>query len=153
MGTPYIDVYTSFLGRINDNTFVQEMAETLIVDDLKNLMVMAINDFKFPVTDLSNRDDLLEEFVNTLNDQEVDILARYMKAELAQRCVTDWRLVYPQYQTKDFQPAGTPANLLSKLGAYAKDAMADADKRSSYYHRAYNHKPYDFSKLAGSNNG
>lgn len=154
MGTPYADIYESFLGRIDDNTFVQDMADTLVAYDLLNLMKMAINDFKFPVSDLSNRDDGYDlEFVDILDAQEVDILARYMKAELAQRCVTNWRLVYPQYQAKDFEPAGSPANHLEKISKYSKEAMKDADKMSSIFHRAYRHNPYNFSKLSGSNNG
>lgn len=150
MGTPYGEVYESFLNRVNDNSFVQEMSKTLVTEDLYGLMRIAINNFKFPISDLENRDDELEKFNDNLVEQEIDILARYMKAELAQRCMTDWRLVYPQYQTKDFGFAGTPAYHLAKLADYAKMAMKDADKRSGMLHRAFRHRPYDYTKLSGS---
>ena len=50
MNTPYSEIYENFLMRLNDNSFIQEQADYLIEDDLLGLMKLAIEDFKFPIT-------------------------------------------------------------------------------------------------------
>ena len=150
MGTPYSQVYESFLTRINDNSFIQEQADYLVEDDLCNILKIAIENFKFPVSDLTNRDDDSGAFSDVLSPQEINVLAHYMKYEWASRCVANFRLVYPQYQAKDFQQTGSPANHLDKLRIYAKEVWNEAEKASNTFHRAYEHKVYDYSKLAGS---
>lgn len=151
MGTPYSEVYESFLMRINDNSFIQEQADYLIEEELLAIMKMAIENFKFPSTNLYNRDDSAQSFLDTLLPQEIQVLGLYMKYEWASRCVANFRLVYPQYQARDFQQAGSPANHLDKLRVYAKEVWKEAESASSRFHRAREHKVYDYGNWAGSN--
>lgn len=152
MSTPYTTIYDSFLSRLNDNEFAKESAEYIVEDDLKAILKIAINKFKFPKSNLRDRNDSAAEFTDVLGEKEVEVLACYMKAEWAKRCVTNWRLIYPQYQAKDFQPAGSPANHLDKLQTYAKDTVREARKAESEFHRTPEDRPYNYKKLAGSNN-
>ena len=152
MSTPYTTIYGSFLARLDDNEFVKETAEYIVEDDLRDILKIAMNKFKFPVSDLRDRNDETSIFTDDLDDKEIEVIACYMKAEWAKRCVTNWRLISPQYQARDFQPAGSPANHLKELKGYAKDTVAEAKKAESTFYRSKGNKSYDYKKLAGSIN-
>ena len=94
-----------------------------------------------------------KKFNSELLPQEIQVLSLYMKYQWASRCVANFRLVSPQYQARDFQQAGSPANHLDKIRIYAKEVWFEAERASSRFHRAHQHRVFDYSKLAGSNNG
>lgn len=152
MGTPYTIIYESFLSRLGDNEYAKDASVELIESDLKDLLKISLQKFKFPRTDLSLRDDETATFLVDLEDSEIEVIACYMKAEWAKRCVTNWRLIYPQYQARDFKLEGSPANHLDKLQQYAKDCWTDAQVASSNFHRSIKYRPYNYGKIAGSTN-
>ena len=53
MGTPFVDVYNRFLGKITDDMYV-ELTPQDTIRDLRNLIIDAIPGFEFPRHDLYN---------------------------------------------------------------------------------------------------
>lgn len=53
MGTPFVDVYNRFLGKITDDMYV-ELTPQDTIRDLRNLIIDAIPNFEFPRKDLYN---------------------------------------------------------------------------------------------------
>lgn len=51
MGTPFVDVYNRFLGKITDDMYV-ELTPQDTIRDLRNLIIDAIPNFEFPRKDL-----------------------------------------------------------------------------------------------------
>lgn len=80
MATPFSDVYSVFLGQVNDDSFIpiDEAAEAIIDEDLESLLLLALDYFKFPRISLAYSN---ESFSATLGREEINILSRYMKAE------------------------------------------------------------------------
>lgn len=151
MATPFSDIYAVFLSQVRDDSFIAADTdeEAIIEQDLQDLLIIALDNFKFPRISLDNADG---SFTATLDRAEINVLAKYMKAEWASRLATDFRLVVPQYQTKDFKQAANPDSHLKTLIEYAKQCKIDADRAANLYHRTYNHTPYDYASLAGSEN-
>jgi hypothetical protein len=71
-------------------------------------MTNAITWFKFPRISLEFDDN---GFVDDLNNEEIQIIADFMKCEWLNRCIMTWENVKPLYEERDF----SQANLLDKL--------------------------------------
>ena len=108
-------------------------------------MINALSWFKFPRTSLEYDES---GFVNDLNNEEIQIIADFMKCEWLNRCIMTWENVKPLYEERDF----SQANLIDKLNSLHKAQEEKARWRESVYYRSRNGKPFDFSKLAGGNN-
>jgi hypothetical protein len=86
-----------------------------------------------------------EGFLNDLGNEEIQILADFMKCEWLNRCIMTWENVKPLYEEKDF----SQANLLDKLGEALETQEKKAREREAIYYRSRKGKPFDFSRLAG----
>ena len=53
MGTPFVDVYNRFLGKITDDMYV-ELTPQDTIRDLRNMIIEAIPGFEFPRKNLYN---------------------------------------------------------------------------------------------------
>lgn len=141
MGTALQDVYDAFLSKMLDDQWA-EWNEG-VEQDLYQLLIGAKAYFKFPRVNLNIENDC---FSDTLSNEEIQILATYMKCEWLNREILTWERIKPLYEERDF----SEANMLSKL----YDALADERKRAlrleSIYYRSINGKPWDYTKLAGS---
>ena len=105
--TPYQKVYDAFLVKMLEDEWVN-WTEEEVSQDLKGILEGAISWFKFPRVSL-DRDD--NGFINDLDNEEIQILACYMKCEWLNRTILTWENVKPLYEERDF----SQANLLDKF--------------------------------------
>ena len=141
--TPFRKVNEAFLSRILEDEWQHWMLEEA-EQDWYQIMINALTWFKFPRTSLEfNKDG----FINDLNNEEIQIIADFMKCEWLNRCIMTWENVKPLYEERDF----SQANLLDKLDDLYKAQEEKALRREAIYYRSIKGKPFDFSKLAGGN--
>lgn len=139
--TPFTAVYDAFLSRILDDEWQQWMIDEA-EQDWHQILSNAITWFKFPRVSLEYTE---EGFLNDLGNEEIQIIADFMKCEWLNRCIMTWENVKPLYEEKDF----SQANLLDKLGEALDSQEKKAREREAVYYRSRKGKPFDFSRLAG----
>lgn len=139
--TPFRKVNDAFLSRILEDEWQHWMLEEA-EQDWYQIMINALTWFKFPRTSLEFNED---GFINDLNNEEIQIIADFMKCEWLNRCIMTWENVKPLYEERDF----SQANLLDKLTGLYKAQEEKALRREAIYYRSIKGKPFDFSKLAG----
>ena len=141
--TPFRKVNEAFLSRILEDEWQHWMLEEA-EQDWYQIMINALAWFKFPRTSLEINE---EGFINDLSNEEIQIIADFMKCEWLNRCIMTWENVKPLYEERDF----SQANLLDKLDDLYKAQEEKALRREAIYYRSIKGKPFDFSKLAGGN--
>ena len=92
--TSFDVVYTAFQSKILDDEW-DTWTETEVEEDLFTLLQAAIARFKFPRVSLEYTS---EGFTDTLTNDEVQILASYMKCEWLNRNILTWENVKPLYE-------------------------------------------------------
>ena len=134
-------VYDAFLAKMLDDEWVnweeEEMAE-----DWRAILDGAITWFKFPRVSLDIADD---NFTADLSNEEIQILASYMKCEWLNRTILTWENIKPLYEERDF----SQANLLDKFNQTLAAEKKNAARLESKYYRSIKHKPFDYRQLAG----
>ena len=134
-------VYDAFLAKMLDDEWVnweeEEMAE-----DWRAILDGAITWFKFPRVSLDIADD---SFTADLSNEEIQILASYMKCEWLNRTILTWENIKPLYEERDF----SQANLLDKFNQTLAAEKKNAARLESKYYRSIGHKPFDYRQLAG----
>ena len=141
--TPFSKVYDAFLSRILEDEWQNWLIEEA-QQDWFQIMSNAITWFKFPRVSLEFDEN---GFVDDLSNEEIQIIADFMKCEWLNRCIMTWENVKPMYEERDF----SQANLLDKLKSLQDTQEEKAAKREANYYRSRKGKPFDFSKLAGGN--
>ena len=141
--TPFDTVYTAFLSKILDDEW-EGWDEEDIERDLFSLLQVAIARFKFPRVSL---DHTSEGFVGDLTNDEVQILATYMKCEWLNRNILTWENVKPLYSERDF----SQANLIDKFNKMLIAEQERARVLEGSYYRSVNKKPFDYTRLAQQN--
>lgn len=141
--TPYQKVYDAFLVKMLEDEWVN-WTEEEISQDLRGILEGAISWFKFPRISL-DRDD--NGFINDLDNEEIQILACYMKCEWLNRTILTWENVKPLYEERDF----SQANLLDKFNQLLETEKYNAIKLERIYYRSIKGKPFKYSNLAGNN--
>ena len=141
--TPFSKVYDAFLSRILEDEWQNWLIEEA-QQDWFQIMSNAITWFKFPRVSLEFDEN---GFVDDLSNEEIQIIADFMKCECLNRCIMTWENVKPMYEERDF----SQANLLDKLKSLQETQEEKAAKREANYYRSRKGKPFDFSKLAGGN--
>ena len=134
------DVYDAFLVKMLDDEWAN-WDEADMEEDWYNLLLGAIPYFKFPRVSLEIDDDC---FVESLNNEEIQILASYMKCEWLNRTILTWENVKPLYEERDF----SQANLLDKFNEMLAAEKKNARKLESLYYRSIDNKPFDYTQLA-----
>ena len=89
--TSYDKVYDVFLGQILEDEW-GEWTEEEVKRDLNSLMEAAIPWFKFPRVSLERGQD---GFVEDLSNEEIQIIATFMKCEWLNRTILTWENVKP----------------------------------------------------------
>ena len=102
----------------------------------------AIPQFKFPRVSLEINDEGL--FEDDLNNEEIQILATYMKCEWLNRTIMTWENVKPLYEERDF----SQANLLDKFNQMLTAELKNAERLEAKYYRSIKRQPYDYTRLA-----
>lgn len=141
--TPYQKVYDAFLVKMLEDEWVN-WTEEEVSQDLRGILEGAVSWFKFPRVSL-NRDD--KGFINDLDNEEIQILACYMKCEWLNRTILTWENVKPLYEERDF----SQANLLDKFNQLLEAEKYNALKLERIYYRSIKGKPFKYSSLAGNN--
>ena len=101
MATPFLKVYDAFLGRITADEWTLEEELAIVERDWQELLKIAIFRFKYPRVSLEIEEVTLNEeshtdtlkvyqFVNDLTNDEIQLLALYMKHEWVKRCIASW---------------------------------------------------------------
>lgn len=164
MATSFTKVYDAFLARITADEWTLEEELAIVERDWQELLKMAIFRFKYPRVDLeveeiTNGNDnpstsdsnviSVYQFVNDLTNDEIQLLALYMKHEWVKRCIASWENIRQLYADKDF----SQANHLSKLNELQEAVELEVHKAEGIYDRSRTKRPADlFKKLAGKKN-
>ena len=160
MATPFLKVYEAFLARITADEWTIEEELAVVERDWQQLLDMAILRFKYPRVSL-NKVELDPEtaccpdkifafgFEGDLNQDEIQLLALYMKHEWVKRCIASWENIRQLYADKDF----SQANHLDKLNKLQEAVADEVHKAEGIYDRSRDKRPADlFKKLAGKKN-
>ena len=134
-------IYDAFLGKMTEDEWEAWTEEEMAVD-FRNLLEAAIPWFKFPRVSLERTD---EGFVEDLKNEEIQILATFMKCEWLNREILTWENIKPLYVERDF----SQANLIDKLHKLLDREESKARKLERIYYRSIHYKPFDYTKLAG----
>ena len=138
--TSFDVVYTAFLSKILDDEW-DTWTEVEVEEDLFTLLQAAIARFKFPRVSLEYTS---EGFTDTLTNDEVQILASYMKCEWLNRNILTWENVKPLYDERDF----SQANLLDKFNNMLAAEQSQAAKLEATYYRSVKKRPFEYRRLA-----
>lgn len=159
MATPFVSIYDAFLARITADEWTLEEELAIVERDWQELLKMAIFRFKYPRISLDveeitppaeDPDQLVGyQFVNDLTNDEIQLLALYMKHEWVKRCIASWENIRQLYADKDF----SQANHLDKLNKLQEAVALEVHKAEGIYDRSRVKRPADlFKKLAGKKN-
>lgn len=138
--TSFDVVYTAFLSKILDDEW-DTWTEAEVEEDLFTLLQAAIARFKFPRVSLEYTS---EGFTDTLTNDEVQILASYMKCEWLNRNILTWENIKPLYEERDF----SQANLLDKFNNMLAAEQSQAAKLEAIYYRSVKKRPFEYRRLA-----
>lgn len=134
-------VYDAFLSKMLDDEYANWTRDE-VEEDLRSLLMAALPWFKFPRKSL---EIVGNQFIETLENQEIQIISTYMKCEWLNRTILTWENVKPLYEERDF----SQANLIDKFTQMLKEEKDNAKKLEAVYYRSINGKPFDYKKLAG----
>lgn len=124
MSTPYSVVDNSFLNKITDDYLLTLQSEDLH-SLINNYRKSAIPKFK-QCKKLHDRDDELEQFNQTLTDEEVEILANLMILEWLKPQINSIEVLKQTMSLKDYKMY-SQANHLDSLIALKKVTYAEID--------------------------
>ena len=150
MATPFLKVYDAFLARITADEWTLEEELAIVERDWQELLKMAIARFKYPRVSLDYEiNGPAHYFIEDLTNDEIQMLALYMKHEWVKRCVASWEHIGQLYTSKDF----SAANHLDKLNDLEARVALEVHKHEGVYDRSRGHSPAEiFRRLAGKNN-
>lgn len=159
MATPFLKVYDAFLARITADEWTLEEELAIVERDWQELLKMAIFRFKYPRISLDIEEvesELTDEhqlrhyqFTEDLTNDEIQLLALYMKHEWVKRCIASWENIRQLYADKDF----SQANHLDKLNKLEAAVEEEVHKAVGIYDRSRDKRPANlFKKLAGKKN-
>lgn len=138
--TSFDVVYDAFLSKILEDEW-EDWDEGELRQDLFTLLQAAIMRFKFPRVSLEiNKCGFVEDLTN----DEIQILATYMKCEWLNRTLLSWENVKPLYVERDF----SQANLIDKFNQMLAAEQANARRLEAVYYRSVNKKPFEYRHLA-----
>lgn len=160
MATPFLKIYDAFLARITADEWTLEEELAIVERDWQELLKIAIFRFKYPriSLDVEEVDSsaspqqgqlIAYQFVNELTNDEIQLLALYMKHEWVKRCIASWENIRQLYADKDF----SQANHLDKLNKLEAAINDEVHKAEGIYDRSRYKRPAElFRKMAGKNN-
>lgn len=92
MATPLSNVYEAFLAKVEEDEWIlndDESNHAALERDFLNILNAAIVQFRYPRVslDISIEDSA---FMDTLGNDEIQVLANLMKLEWVRRCIATW---------------------------------------------------------------
>jgi hypothetical protein len=159
MATPFLKIYDAFLARITADEWTLEEELAIVERDWQELLKIAIFRFKYPrvsldtqkveTTDSDSNQLEVYEFVDDLTNDEIQLLALYMKHEWVKRCIASWENIRQLYADKDF----SQANHLDKLNKLEAAIQVEVRRAEGIYDRSRKKTPAElFRRLAGKKN-
>ena len=160
MATSFFKIYDAFLAKITADEWTLEEDLAIVERDWQELLRMSIFRFKYPRISLETEEVVNDnsehaccnsnlQFVNDLTDDEIQLLALYMKHEWVKRCIASWENIRQLYADKDF----SQANFLDKLNKLEATIALEVHKAEGIYDRSRHKRPADlFKKMAGKKN-
>ena len=136
------DVYEAFLSKMLEDEWLNWTDEER-EQDWRTLLDAAIPYFKFPRVSLEIQDDMFVD--ENICNEEIQILATYMKCEWLNRTIMTWENVKPLYVERDF----SQANLIDKLKQLLEREEYKALKLERIYYHSRKGRPFTYSQLAG----
>ena len=137
-------VYDAFLAKMLDDEWGYWEEEDM-QEDWKAILIGAIPWFKFPRVSLDIvSDNGTEKFEADLSNEEIQILATYMKCEWLNRTVLTWENVKPLYEERDF----SQANLLDKFRQRLELEKKNAARLEAIYYRSIKRQPFNYAQMA-----
>ena len=115
-----------------------------IQQDWKSLLQGALPWFKFPRVSLDitiDDEDGTEKFADDLSNEEIQIIATYMKCEWLNRTILTWENVKPLYEERDF----SQANLIDKFNQMLAAEKKNAARLEAVYYRSIKRRPFGYS--------
>lgn len=143
-----MDVYNAFLGKVNEDDWSHCYSKDDLewfMKDWRTFLNAALAYFKFPRCSLEINEETQSFKDTNMSQDEVQILATYMKYEWLSRIVDSWENIKTQYDEKDF----SQANLLKNFISLKEQAFENAAHLERTYYRSRNKKPYHYGRLAG----
>ena len=125
-GTPYMDIYESFLSTITDDRIALLTEEELQVEFLpllKRAIYFLCRIARVPGYDLHDRDDINYRFTQKLGDHEIECLAFAMTVAWTEQQLNSSRLIQQQYWDagiKTYSPNELMKNLIDLHDSYYK---------------------------------
>ncbi|MDF2884225.1 MAG: hypothetical protein K0R54_4792 [Clostridiaceae bacterium] len=143
MATPYSDVINAFLEKVND-TDLPSFTDIEKEEIVTGYLISACRKFyKICVIDLSDRDDVLAQFNQDLDDEVVDILVEIMMVEWLKPKLLSSENLRSCLTTSDYKIINS-VSLASIRDTYdlCKKDIKSLINRYSYYHG-------DFKEIGG----
>jgi hypothetical protein len=141
MATPYSDIYSRFLQKISDYTFLS-MSQTDIEANLSGYLLSAISSFKRCKQDLTQRNQDSATFTITLSDEEIEILSVLMVVEYLSPKLVTAELLKQNLSGKDYT-IYSQANHINAIKALRDGYSSEAERKII----RYTYDNADFSKL------
>ena len=160
--TSYKVIYDAFLGKVREDSWCNEETNlAFIFADWENLLEAAIAWFKLPKVSLKRvgtqyDGDSIKEigyFEENLGATEIQIIATLMKWMWLDRTVNSWENVKVMYDERDFSQANLLNNFIKLLEHTEKECYRLQKLYSRTREENGSRRAYNFSKLAGKNNG
>jgi hypothetical protein len=147
MATPFLKVYDAFLARISADEWTLEEELAIVERDWQELLKMAIARFKYPRVSLDYEINGPAHYIKEdLTNDEIQMLALYMKHEWVKRCIASWENIRQLYVDSDF----SQANHLDKLNKLEEQIALEVHKFEGVYDRSRGKNPAEiFRRLAG----
>lgn len=145
-------VYDAFLAKMLDDEWAAWEEEDDMKEDWHAILQGAIPWFKFPRVSLDIVEDEktgTQKFEADLSNEEIQILATYMKCEWLNRTILTWENVKPLYEERDF----SQANLIDKFNQMLAQEKKNAARLEAVYYRSIKRKPFDYTKMATAIDG
>lgn len=132
MPTPYEKLYENLLPKFRSYE-IPLMTEEEIKEYLHDYLIPAITRFHVCRKDLSDRDDVLEQFNSELSDTEIEILSNYLLLEyIDSTYVRTPTLLKVNLSSSDFHQFSS-ANMLDKLMAMHEKYRSENETLLSRY--------------------
>ena len=101
MATTFVQVYDAFLARITADEWTLEEELAIVERDWRQLLKMAIFRFKYPRVSLeieeTGESTGVFQFTEDLTNDQIQLLALYMKHEWIKRCIASWENIRQLY--------------------------------------------------------
>lgn len=141
-------VYGAFLAKVNEDDWAHAYTEEDLkwfTQDWRSFLDAAIVYFKFPrcSLDIDEENQLFKD--ESFSNEEIQVLATYMKWEWLKRTIDSWENIKTQYDESDF----SQAKLLGTFLELRRQAQTEAEEIQAIYYRSVAKKPFSYRNLAG----